>query len=358
MKTNTAAGGEPARNSFIRRRSFAPALGGFLFAATFALSAAPAKAQCAQWQVGHGWRFKQGPTVVHMSLRQNGMAVRGKANFVLVESSAAGFFGRMHSSDTITGDVDGSVNGNQFGAVIHWNNNTTGVYEGTIDPDGWIEGKGWERRSPRTKVNWHSETRMVCPDAVPAGTKPGSSAATKAELEAAGDAWLADEVRKRKAASQPTPSSTNKQRGFIPGFGDASPPAPTPKEFTPTQGEAGKATRPYLRALPQIVSIPRGESEALTKLVWYAGNDHPDAQLVVEVNGGDETLVDSQRKGSRQVKVKAGRKYVYALVDNGVPLATVIVQADQSAPPDRLRGNQRGFRQDVEGDNDQIQGDE
>ena len=312
--------GDHTQNGSIRRKWFALSLGGFLFTSIFALSAPSVEAECKQWSVGHGWQFKQGSGFgaikVDLDLHQNGTVITGTASHLPP--------GNAESGISVRGTVDGTVEGDQFAVKIEWNNSTTGVYEGTIGPSGKIEGKGWEIRSPRTRVRWYSETRMVCADAAPAAPTP--------------------KVLK----------STGKARPATP-----TPTAP-PKEFTPTQGEAGKSTRPYIRALPQIVSIPRGESEALTKLVWFAGNDHPDARLVVEVNGGDEQLVDPQRKGSRQVKVKAGQKHVYTLSDGGEPLASVVVQTDQSAPPDRqrLRGEQRERPQDGESDNDENQGDE
>ena len=279
-----------------------------------------------------------------MNLQQKGTVVTGTATHDIEKTSSGNFGGSFAGASTVSGTVDGTVEGDSFAVKIEWDNNTTGVYEGTIGPSGKIEGKGWERRSPRTKVRWYSETRMVCADAAPAIPKPirfsgkAKPAVTPSQL--------------------PVHPGTGPESGTKGGFFQLHTPAPAPPVITSTQGEAGKATRPYLRALPQIVSIPRGESKALTKLVWFAGSDHPNAQLVVAVNGGNERLVDSQRKGSRQVKVKAGRKYVYSLVDNGESLATVVVQADQSARPERRRGNQRGFRRDLENENDENQGDE
>ena len=344
LSTADAKDGDPTRNHSIRRKGYALALGGFLFTSLFALPAPLAEAQCQQWSVGHGWRFKQGTrtsnghivaTIVDMNLQQRGTVVTGTA--VLRDTYTDK--GVAYVLWSTSGTVDGTVKGDAYAVKIEWDNDTTGVYEGTIGPSGKIEGKGWERRTPRTKVRWYSETRMVCAEATavpPAAPKP-------IVLKGTGKA-------KPAATPKSLPVYSSSTTGTGGGFIQLHTPAPVPPPVLSTQGEAGKATRPYIRALPQIVSIPRGESEALTKLVWFAGNDHPNAQLVVAVNGGNERLVDSQRKGSRQVKVKAGRKYVYSLVDAGEPLASVIVQIGQSAsaPPERLRGNQTEPRQDGE----------
>ena len=337
-----AKSGDHTHNGSIHRKWSALALGGLLFTSLFALPAPLAEAQCKQWNVGHGWRFKQGTLPVDMNLQQKGTVVTGTASFtgttIKASDNVMGSFGQ---EGLIYGDVDGTVKGDSFAVKIYWNNDTIGVYEGTIRPSGKIEGKGWERRSPRTKVRWYSETRMVCADAAP----------TPKPIKSSG---------KAKPATTPSQlpvvpgSSTGTGGGFIQMF----PTTPAPKVQTPTQGEAGKSTRPYIRALPQIVSIPRGEREALTKLVWFAGNDHPNAQLVVAVDGGDERLVDAQRKGSRQVKVKAGQRHVYTVIDAGEPLASVVVQTAQSAPPERLRGKPTEDRQDGESDNDKKQGDD
>jgi hypothetical protein len=309
----------------IRGRWLGVALGGFLFTSIFALSAPPVEAQCKQWNVGGEWRFKQGTLPVKMNLRRKGIVITGTASFTgAIKKGEGGLGGSFGETGLIHGTVDGTLEGDSFAVKIEWDNNTTGVYEGTIGPSGKIEGKGWERRSPRTKVRWYSETRMVCADKEAAQPKPTTQSAPTAPV-------------------QPPPT-----------------PSPAPPPILTTQGEALKKTLPYIRALPQIVSIPRGDNEALTKLVWFAGNDHPNAQVVVAVDGGDERLVDSQRKGSRQVKVKAGEKYVYTLIDAGEPLASVVVQTDQSAPPDRqrLREEPKEPPQDSESDNDENQGDE
>ncbi len=164
--------GDQTLNNTIPHR-FALALGGLLFTSIFALSASPVEAQCQQWNVGHGWRLKQGPTNVDLDLHQNATVITGTASFVMrvIKERDAIHLGRTFGSNqTVNGDVDGTVKGNHFAVIIHWDNNTTGVYNGEIGDSGRIEGTGYEQRSRSVKVNWHSDTHMECADTAPAKT--------------------------------------------------------------------------------------------------------------------------------------------------------------------------------------------
>ncbi len=154
-------------NSTIHRKWSALALGGFLFTSIFALSAPPVEAQCQQWNVGHGWRFKQGWLNVDLDLHQKGTVITGTARYNTTASGGT-FGGNFGGATSVTvGDVDGTVKGDSFAVRIHWDNNTTGVYNGTIGPSGRIEGTGYNQATPSKKVNWYSDTHMACADAAP-----------------------------------------------------------------------------------------------------------------------------------------------------------------------------------------------
>lgn len=144
------------------------ALSGFLFTSIFALSPSPVEAQCQQWNVGHGWRLKQGSLNVDLDLHQKGTVITGTATFTgTIKKAEGGLTGSFGERGLIHGDVDGTVKRDHFAVRIHWSNNTTGVYNGTIGPSGRIEGTGYEQRSPSVKVNWYSDTHMECADAAP-----------------------------------------------------------------------------------------------------------------------------------------------------------------------------------------------
>jgi hypothetical protein len=221
MSAAAAKGGNHVRNNTIHRKWFALALGGLLFTSIFALSAPPVEAQCQQWDVGHKWRFKQGSTPVDLDLHQNGTVVTGKAVHIADENKVGGGFGAL---GWVHGDVDGTVKGDHFAVIIHWGNNTTGVYNGTIGPSGRIEGTGYNQASPSVKVNWHSETHMECADAAPVKPKPDATKSTSA----AADDWINQELRKRKTNNTYDANDPNRKgHGFINGLSNPTP-TPTP----------------------------------------------------------------------------------------------------------------------------------
>ena len=214
--------GDQKLNNPIRPKWFALALGGLLFTSIFALSAPPAEAECQQWNVGHGWRFKQGTIAVDMNLHQNGTVITGTAGhiFYVRESDGVLGMGGHGGYKDVRGTVDGTVERDSFAVKIYWDNNTIGVYDGTIRPSGRIEGKGWEQSTPRTKVNWHSVTTMVCADAAAA---QAAAPATPKPIRSSG---------KAKPSAAPLPVTTydandpnRKGRGFINGLSN---PTPTP----------------------------------------------------------------------------------------------------------------------------------
>lgn len=275
--------GDHTRNNSIRRKWSALALGGFLFTSIFALSAPPVEAQCKQWNVGHGWRFKQGTLPVEMNLQQKGIVVTGTASHIVhrrIKDSNPGF--DEDRAETMSGDVDGTVKGDRFAVRIHWNNNTVGVYEGTIGPSGRIEGKGYEQSTPRTKVRWYSETHMVCADD--------------------------DVVQPTKPAPPPT---------------NAAPPRPPPIK---SSGKAVSAAAPTISANPIVVTAPDGQSQGTTTLTWDVGPDHPNAIVWSRVGiDGKVTVVDTRGKGTLTVAVDRGRNYQFILMETGQQLAKAVV---------------------------------
>jgi hypothetical protein len=158
---------EGAQNNSIRHQRSALMLRGFLLASVFVLSVSSVKAQCAKgWSVLGKWGLKQGTIVNSMDLYQSGNRVYGKASFqgMIQRPTKGGLFssGKFGEWGTIDGRVEGTVTGDNFYIKIVWTNNTTGVYNGKIGPQGQLAGTGYEIRSPSTKVNWSSDKNMVC----------------------------------------------------------------------------------------------------------------------------------------------------------------------------------------------------
>ena len=96
-------------------------------AALGAVAAQPAAAQdtCKAWWVSKGTLVQDGGWKVKLPA-QNGNRLNGKA-------TATGPY-RM------TGTMRGGVTGSFFRVTVSWSNGTSGVYEGNIDSDGFLQG--------------------------------------------------------------------------------------------------------------------------------------------------------------------------------------------------------------------------
>ena len=295
--------GEQTQNNSIPRRWFALGLGGLLFILVFALSPSPMQAACKEWYVAGKWAMQQSNgALTRLELRQDGTRVTGTA------------------ADSGLGNVTGNILGNDFYLEIVWyQEGKTGIYRGKVASNGRMDGTGYEKRSPGVKVTWFSTESMRCNDVKapvyqqsgapkPATGSLGSvqaGAAAAAEAKAAQSKAAAAQAEQIKAAA------------------------------------AQAAQKSSISANPQVVEIPDGEEEGFTTLTWNAGSGHPNAQLRVQVNNRDEKVVAQQAKGSRQVRVKAGKTYQYTVTDSGQELASVTVSAGRSSSDEPRKKRKR-----------------
>ena len=180
------------------RMRFGLAFGSFVGLVLCTVSPSVVRAECSNWDVTGTWEIKQ----------SNGASIT-----VVVVKKSYGF--NVTSPTRGGGSGSGNITGNDFFMEIGWFGGTDdGVYRGKIRSSGRIEGTAYNAGNhPEVKVTWFSASVMKCADAAPASApapvaqpKPVNSDATKAELSAAGDAWINQELRKRKTAAQPTPS--------------------------------------------------------------------------------------------------------------------------------------------------------
>ena len=318
--------GDQIQNNRICRRWFALALGGFLFTSIFALLPSPAYAQCKQWDVSGHWVLRQSNTTNQIDLRQNGTVITGTASFVSTDTR----------SNTIRGDVDGTVKGDHFAVKIYWRNNTIGVYNGTIGPSGRLEGTGYEQRSPSTKVIWFSDRPMKCADAkvgagAPDWMKAGqtSPAPTPRGVTPGADDYkkLQEAVNKASAQKGSAASMSSVQAGAA-----AAAEAKAKEKAAAQKAPAGPPPKPpYIAAAPALILIPKMHNHGMTTLIWDGGKRHPYAEIWVSVNGADPTQIVEQGKGTRQVPVERGKTYRYILTDSGEELGSVNVRT-QSLP--------------------------
>ena len=93
--------------------------------------------------------------------------------------------------------------------------------------------------------------------------------------------------------------------------------------------------QPSIYVSQNPVLIPAGQTSGTTTLTWDAGGDHPYAEVWQQIDGGEETFVVEQGKGSRQMTIELGKTYVFKLSDFGNLLASVTVTAknEQPKPP-------------------------
>jgi hypothetical protein len=262
-----------------------PLLSALLSAMLLALHPISAQAQCAKWDASGDLKIKQhGQFAFDVKLEHKGKVITGTAN------SWIGSDGK-----TITGPVDGTIEGDDFRILILWNNYTVGVYTAKILPSGRLEGEGYERNSPNVRVPWHSETLLRCP---------------------ASEWKIVTGTVKTDPAPAPKPIARS---------GRKPPPAPPLKP-------------PFITANPLIgqPQLPFGS----VILAWDGGPDHPNVEVWVSIDNAAEVPAFSmeypqqhplfkQPKAGFEIKLSKGRLYKYILKDAGTTLSTVVFTVQQ-----------------------------
>jgi hypothetical protein len=256
---------------FVYFRRAAPCLCGVLCCVVLALLPAPAKAQCAQWDVSGKWTLNVTKGITELlELKQNGNNVSGES----------------HAYNDVV-PVMGTVKGDDFSMSIDWTRpNVTfaaGVFPieaflGKIGSDGFIHGN--------------------------------ATTLANLDLSAKGNLWSSDRpMRCVRGAESPRPKP-------IKSSGKARPSAPAPPSSPPPMKVPG------IVASQTFFPVP-GALTGLVGLSWDGGPVHPYAEVWVKVNNGAEIFVVEQGKGGRQITVQRGTLYEYILTDAGTTLATV-----------------------------------
>ena len=67
----------------------------------------------------------------------------------------------------VSGDVDGMIDNANIQLIIHWDrlsnlNGSTGVYNGTVSPQGRMSGTAYDQEHPETKANWFISQLAQC----------------------------------------------------------------------------------------------------------------------------------------------------------------------------------------------------
>jgi hypothetical protein len=114
---------------------------------------ANAQAACGQWNVG-SFNAVQGATTVYFNLKQRGKHLNGTGSYVHRGDTILGFGGKK----IIDGDVEGAIDGNSIELETQWG----GVYLGTIDATGRIDGTTYDKNDSTSSARWYSDRRMNC----------------------------------------------------------------------------------------------------------------------------------------------------------------------------------------------------
>jgi hypothetical protein len=227
-----------------------------------------ARAQCSTgWDArGKHLFIQKGTYASDIMLEQKGRVITGTAS-AQVDRKDGGI-------ETISGPVDGTIDGDSFSLQIFWNNDQTGIYNATVLPSGRLDGQAYEKNSPNIRVPWHTDNVFVCP-APPPAPKP---------IRSSGKA--------RPAQAPPTPP-------FI------------------------TATQPI--KLPNLMF-------SSVYLGWDGGPDHPKPEVWVSINDQTEVsagllygdVLKQPRIPSVELKLQPGL-YKFFLKDGGTTLSTVVV---------------------------------
>lgn len=250
-----------------------------IVAALLGLLPIAARSQCANWDArGEHIIFQKNDSLSFvLNIEQNGRVLTGTAKYD-AKTGKSGLLGQFDERTSVVGTVDGTLVGDAFSIQIFWPENLTGVYNGKILPSGRLDGETYDKNNSKIRQTWRSEGVLKClPPAAP--------------------------------AAPPTPLRPPPIRRT----GRA--PKPAAVEPEPLKPPAIVATRP-------VFPVPF-QPTGFVVLTWDGGADHPYAEVWVSVNGGEQTFVVEQGKGTRQIPIERGKAYEYVLTDNGKTLATV-----------------------------------
>src|SRR4051812_18116800 len=211
MSARSGHNGNKTLTNTVHRKLFALGLPGILFIAVCALLPSPAQAQCHHWNVTGLWELRGDNEINLLANLQQGAWQGNSANLTGTgerELSAKGAQGAKLSGIN-SGKISGTISENSFVMEVTYPSFTS-RYTGKINTStGKMEGTN------DTGAHWVSGKTFSCALTAPAAP----------DTKAAADAWINQELSKRKTATQPTPSP--RPRGFINGL-QLGTPTPTP----------------------------------------------------------------------------------------------------------------------------------
>ena len=128
---------------------------GTLLAALAAPALASAQLACKTWNLDQPWSAVQSNKMqAAFALTQRGTQLSGTGAYATpTRTSFPAKFGAAFE-----GRVIGTVRGDRIDLQADWG----GVYTGTIDATGRIDGSTFDRRDSTSSATWHSDRRLVC----------------------------------------------------------------------------------------------------------------------------------------------------------------------------------------------------
>lgn len=167
------------------------------------LSPSQAQAACSQWDMPARTGIKQsnGAVISITAIPSEGGFVGKATNYYLVSDGWL----QGKRPEQVSGVLEGVVEGNTVHFTIHWDDdtikevaNTTGVYTGSVGPQGRLTGTGYKAENPAETASWYAEEPLTCHVAVlPTSAPPSSSPAPPGwfnRADIASTPWALDDL--------------------------------------------------------------------------------------------------------------------------------------------------------------------
>ena len=104
-----------------------------------------------KWRVPYDWTVVQSDGWrMRLDVSQDGNTLIGKAHGT-----------RSRDSATMTGMLNGSIDGDELYMTIYWSNNSIGKYLGTVSEQGHVEGTSIEENNSTLVVQWSAEPALT-----------------------------------------------------------------------------------------------------------------------------------------------------------------------------------------------------
>lgn len=146
-----------------------PTLSSFTFAAGIFLSSTQTQAACGQWSMPAKIEIRQSNgSEVKINSTPSQAGFVGTARY-WSEIDDRSFITSGDEYNWVIGVLEGAVEGSTAHFTIHWQGdrakrvqNSTGVYTGTISPEGRLTGTGYDADHPGTTATWFALEPMKC----------------------------------------------------------------------------------------------------------------------------------------------------------------------------------------------------